>query len=47
MSMNIVIQLGHSGYELEVLRRGALLHDIGKFCRSGQAARQSRETPRR
>ncbi len=31
MSMRIARQLGHSDNELEVLRRGALLHDIGKL----------------
>jgi len=31
MSMRIARQLGHSDSELEVLHRGALLHDIGKL----------------
>ncbi|MDH3816962.1 MAG: HD-GYP domain-containing protein, partial [Acidobacteriota bacterium] len=31
MSMRIAKQVGHSDSELEVLRRGALLHDIGKL----------------
>jgi len=31
MSMRIAKQVGHSDAELEVLHRGALLHDIGKL----------------
>jgi len=31
MSMRIAKQMGHSDAELEVLHRGALLHDIGKL----------------